>query len=76
MHHQKIKIMGHNLAINPQTNEYRDYAYPGCTAVHYNPADDYPYPIEAMRWVYDGLHPTDAGHARIAEMLVKVMKKY
>src|ERR1700761_1548468 len=22
MHHQKNKIMGHNLAINPQTNEY------------------------------------------------------
>ena len=29
-----------------------------------------------LAWVYDGLHPSDKGHQRIADMLVKIMKKY
>ena len=62
---------------DPQTKEYKNYTYPEYTKIPYNPpADDYPYPVEAMYMTYDGLHPSDKGHQRIAEMLVKVMKKY
>jgi lysophospholipase L1-like esterase len=35
-----------------------------------------PYPVEAMDMTYDGLHSSDKGHQRIANMLVEVMKKY
>ena len=62
---------------DPATHEYKNYTYPTWLSIPYSPpADDYPYPPEAMNWVYDGLHPSDKGHQRIADMLVKVMKKY
>jgi lysophospholipase L1-like esterase len=62
---------------DPQTHEYKDYTYPEYTTIPYNPpGDDYPYPPEAMNYVYDGLHPSDAGMNKIADMLVKLMKKY
>jgi len=62
---------------DPETHAYKNYTYPDWLSVPYTPAtDDYPYPPEAMNWVYDGLHPSDKGHQRIADMLVKVMKKY
>ncbi len=61
---------------NPQTHEYKNYTYPEYTNIPYNPpADEYPYPVEAMHWVYDGLHPSNAGMEKIADMLVKVMKR-
>jgi lysophospholipase L1-like esterase len=62
---------------DPQTKEYKNYTYPEYTTIPYNPpADDYPYPAEAMEMTYDGLHPSDKGHQIIAAMLVKIMKKY
>ncbi len=62
---------------DPATHEYKNYTYPDYITIPYNPpADDYPYPPEAMSWFYDGLHPSDAGMSKIADMLVKVMKKY
>jgi lysophospholipase L1-like esterase len=62
---------------DPQTGEYKNYKYPEYTKIPYNPpADDYPYPVEAMNMTYDGLHPSDKTHQRIADMLVKIMKKY
>lgn len=62
---------------DPKTGEYKNYKYPDFIDIPLNPEkDDYPYPVEAMNWVYDGLHPTDKGHQRIADMLVKIMKKY
>lgn len=62
---------------DPATGQYKNYTYPDWKTIPYNPkTDDYPYPVEAMNMTYDGLHPSDKGHARIAEMLVKVMKKY
>jgi len=62
---------------DPETNEYKNYTYPEYTTIPYQPAtDDYPYPPDAMRWVYDGLHPSDKGHQRIADMLVKIIKNY
>jgi lysophospholipase L1-like esterase len=56
---------------------YKNYSYPDFVNISFNPeADEYPYPIEAMNMTYDGLHPSDKGHAVIAKMLVKIMKKY
>jgi lysophospholipase L1-like esterase len=43
----------------------------------FNPAaDEYPYPVEAIDITYDGLHPSDKGYTIIANMLVKIMKKW
>jgi lysophospholipase L1-like esterase len=62
---------------NPQTHEYKNYPYPEYTTIPYNPpADDYPYPPEAMGMTYDGLHPSDKGHQIIADILIKIMKQY
>lgn len=62
---------------DPQTGKYKNYTYPDYTTIPYHPAtDDYPYPVDAMNMVYDGLHPSDKGHAIIAKMLVRIMKKY
>ncbi|RYE17008.1 MAG: SGNH/GDSL hydrolase family protein [Sphingobacteriales bacterium] len=62
---------------DPKTNEYKNYSYPEYTTIPYNSANnDYPYPAEAMGMTYDGLHPSDKAHQRIADMLVKIMKKY
>ena len=38
--------------------------------------DEYPYPVDAIDMTYDGLHPSDKGYRIIADMLIKVMKKY
>ncbi|MBC7400198.1 MAG: SGNH/GDSL hydrolase family protein [Mucilaginibacter sp.] len=62
---------------DPTTGEYKNYKYPDYVGIPFNPkTDEYPYPIEAMNMTYDGLHPTDKGHAIIAKMLVKIMKQY
>ncbi|MCC8424643.1 SGNH/GDSL hydrolase family protein [Mucilaginibacter sp. UR6-11] len=62
---------------DPKTGGYKNYKYPEYIGMPFNPAtDDYPYPVDAMNYTYDGLHPTDKGHALIAKMLVKLMKKY
>ena len=62
---------------DPATGEYRNYKYPDYIGVPFNPkTDDYPYPIDAIGMTYDGLHPSDKGHQKIADMLVKVFKKY
>jgi lysophospholipase L1-like esterase len=58
------------------TGVYKDLAYPAYIGVPYHPAtDEYPYPAEAVDMTYDGLHPSNAGCAVIAEKLVKVLKK-
>ncbi len=62
---------------NPATGEYKNYSYPDFIDVPFNPTtDEYPYPKEAIDMTYDGLHPSDKGYKVIADMLVKVMKKY
>ncbi len=61
----------------PQSGVYKNYTYPAYIKVPFNPsADDYPYPAEAINMTYDGLHPSDKGYAIIANMLVKIMKRY
>jgi len=62
---------------DPQTGEYKNYKYPEYTTIPFDPEkDEYPYPVDAIDMTYDGLHPSDRGMAVIADMLVKVMKKY
>lgn len=57
--------------------KYMNYAYPKYIDMPFNPdKDDYPYPAGATNWTYDGLHPTDKGHQKIADLLVKEMKNY
>lgn len=58
------------------TGAYRDLPYPQYIGVPFDPkADEYPYPPEAVDMTYDGLHPSDAGCAVIANKLIKVLKK-
>lgn len=62
---------------DPQTGNYKNYTYPEFIGVPFNPAtDEYPYPVDAIDNTYDGLHPSDKGYEIIADMLVKIMKKY
>ncbi|HEY4288119.1 MAG TPA: SGNH/GDSL hydrolase family protein [Puia sp.] len=60
---------------DPASGEYKNYPYPEYTTIPFNPADEYPYPVEAMDMTYDGLHPSDKGDALIAKRLVKILKK-
>jgi lysophospholipase L1-like esterase len=60
---------------DPKTGEYRNYTYPNYTTIPFNPdKDEYPYPLEAVDFTYDGLHPSDKGNKVIADMLIKVLK--
>lgn len=62
---------------DPQTGDYKDYVYPSFVDIPFNPeADKYPYPPEAMNVTYDGLHPSDKGFKMIADLFVRIMKKY
>ncbi len=62
---------------DPQTGNYKNYSYPSFIGIPFNPeTDEYPYPTDAINMTYDGLHPSDKGFAIIANMLVKIMKKY
>jgi len=62
---------------DPQTGEYKNYPYPHFINIPFDPSkDEYPYPVDAINMTYDGLHPSDKGFAVIADMLVKVMKKF
>lgn len=61
---------------DPQTGQYKNYAYPHFIEVPFNPeTDEYPYPVESIAMTYDGLHPSDAGYEVISRKLVKLMKK-
>ena len=59
------------------TGVYHNMKYPGYFGLPFHPGiDEYPYPLEAVDYTYDGLHPSDKGHQVIAEMIIKVFKKY
>ncbi len=61
---------------DPATGQYKNYMYPDFIDIPFNPeTDEYPYPPEAINMTYDGLHPSDRGNQRIADMLVKAMRK-
>ena len=62
---------------DPQTGVYKNYTYPAYTNIPFNPGtDEYPYPVDAIGMTFDGLHPSDKGNEKIANMLVKIMKHY
>lgn len=54
---------------------YHNYTYPDYIGLPFDPADEYPYPAEAMDMTYDGLHPSDKGDALIAGKLVKELRR-
>jgi len=79
--YNKSKITQKNLVNfkrlkDPATGQYKNYKYPGFTQMPFNPeSDEYPYPAEAINMTYDGLHPSDKGNQRIADLVIKAMKK-
>lgn len=71
------KLVKYKRLRDPQTGVYKNYPYPDFIDRPFNPeTDEYPYPADAIGMTYDGLHPSDKGYAVIADMLVKVLKKY
>lgn len=71
----KNAVKYHRLR-NPATGEYKNYKYPEYIGIPYNSkTDDYPYPIEAVEWTTDGLHPSNKGYQKIADMLVKIFNE-
>lgn len=87
--HEKLKVIDlyheRSLALknlvtfkhlkDPATGSYKNFPYPDYIGVPFNPdTDEYPYPSDAARMTYDGLHPSDAGYAVITKLLVKAMK--
>jgi lysophospholipase L1-like esterase len=62
---------------DPQTGHYRDYSYPSSVGIPFNPdTDEYPYPQEAMNVTFDGLHPSDKGFKMIADLFIRILRKY
>ena len=58
------------------TGVYQNMKYPFYIGIPFHPGeDDYPYPVDAIGYTYDGLHPSDRGHQVIADMIMKVFKK-
>ncbi len=58
------------------TGVYRNVKYPEYIGLPFHPGiDKYPYPLDAIDYTYDGLHPSDKGHQVIADMIIKVFKK-
>jgi lysophospholipase L1-like esterase len=58
------------------TGTYRDFKYPDYIGVPFHPGiDEYPYPLDAIGFTYDGLHPSDKGYKVIAEMISSEFKK-
>lgn len=71
------KLVKYKRLKDPQTGVYKNYPYPEYIGIPFNPeTDEYPYPVGAIDITYDGLHPSDKGYALIANMLLKIMKKY
>ncbi len=62
---------------NPETGTYQNYAYPSYINVPFNPkTDEYPYPLDAQKLTFDGLHPSDKGYEVITDRILKVFKGF
>ena len=58
------------------TGVYQNIKYPYYIGMPFHPGEDeYPYPVDAIGYTYDGLHPSDKGYQVIADMIMKVFKK-
>jgi len=58
------------------TGVYHNIKYPNYIGIPFHPGEDeYPYPVEAIGYTYDGLHPSDKGYEVIADMIIHVFKK-
>jgi len=58
------------------TGIYHNIKYPDYIGVPFHPGiDEYPYPMDAINYTYDGLHPSDKGHQLIADMIIDIFKK-
>ena len=56
--------------------QVQDIPYPVYLETSYIPGTaPYPYPAEAAGMTYDGLHPSDQGNERIAQILSEVMER-
>lgn len=56
--------------------KYQDLPYPEYVGVPYLPERDvYPYPPEAIALTYDGLHPSDEGNQRIADLFIRKIRE-
>jgi lysophospholipase L1-like esterase len=58
------------------SGSYHNFKYPSFIGIPFHPGiDEYPYPVDAINYTYDGLHPSDKGHEVIADMIIAVFKK-
>jgi lysophospholipase L1-like esterase len=61
---------------DPATGVYHNIKYPYYIGIPFHPEEDeYPYPIDAIGYTYDGLHPSDKGYQVIADMIINEFKK-
>jgi lysophospholipase L1-like esterase len=59
------------------TGVYHNIKYPDYIGLPFHPGEDeYPYPVDAIGYTYDGLHPSNKGYEIIAEMIIKVFKEF
>ena len=62
---------------NPETGLYQNYTYPSYISIPFNPkTDEYPYPMEAQKLTFDGLHPSAIGYEIITNRIVKVFNGF
>jgi lysophospholipase L1-like esterase len=78
-HNKKLSVKNavkYKLLNDPKTGKQTKYKYPEYTQIPFNPEKDpYPYPEDAVKITYDGLHPSDEGNEIIARLLVKEIKR-
>ena len=61
---------------DPATGVYHNMTYPSYIGIPFHPGEDeYPYPLEAIGYTYDGLHPSDEGNQVIANLIINEFKK-
>ncbi len=70
-HRLALKHLVHFKRLKDSAGVYHNYTYPDYIGLPFDPADEYPYPVEAMDMTYDGLHPSDKADALIAKRLVQ-----
>lgn len=58
------------------TGHYRNFKYPDFIGIPFHPGlDEYPYPVDAIGYTYDGLHPSDKGNQVIADKVIAEFNK-